>query len=48
MSQHDVSGLLMTYSERARKTHSAEKFHEAVRELKRELSAQEIKKMKIG
>lgn len=37
----------MTYSEQAQRARDAEKLQEIARELKRELSASEIKKMKV-
>lgn len=47
MNQYGLSGLLMTYSARAAKATSTEQLQELARELKRELSAGEIKKMKV-
>lgn len=47
MNQHDVSGLLKTYAEKAMRARSSEHLREIVRELKRELSAAEIKRMKV-
>ena len=37
MNNYDVSGILLTYSEKARKAETTEKLRNTVRELKREL-----------
>lgn len=37
MNNYDVSGILQTYSEKARKAETTEKIRDVVRELKREL-----------
>lgn len=48
MNQHDVSGVLMTYSAKCRKARNSEHLKELVRELKRELNSKEISKMEIN
>lgn len=47
MNQWELAGLLMTYSEKARRASSTERLQELARELKRELNASEIKRMKV-
>lgn len=46
MNQYDVSGLLMTYSEKCRNAMDSEHLKELVRDLKMELNSKEILKMK--
>lgn len=43
MNQHDVSGILMTYSMKARKSRNKEQLKELVKELKQELDLRLIK-----
>lgn len=45
MNQHDVSGLLMTYSMKCSKARDSDHLKELVRNLKRELNSKEISKM---
>ena len=47
MNNLDVSGLLRTYSEKCSKARNDEHLKDMVRELKKELSSEEIKKMKV-
>lgn len=47
MNNLDVSGLLQTYAEKCRKTRNEEHLKEIVRELKRELNSDEIRKLKV-
>lgn len=46
MNQYDISGILRTYSEKCSKARNDEQLKEFIRELKRELNANEIKKIK--
>lgn len=48
MNQYDVSGLLITYSEKCRKARDSEHLKKLVRDLKRELNSKEISKMTKG
>lgn len=43
----DLSGVLQTYAEKCRKARNDEHLKELVRELKKELSSEEIKKLKV-
>ena len=45
MNQYDVSGILMTYSEKCRKVRNSEQLKKLVRDLKKELNSKEISKM---
>lgn len=47
MNNFDVSGLLRTYSEKCKNARNSEHLKEIIRELKRELNAEEIKKLKV-
>ena len=47
MTNLDVAGLLMTYSEKCRKAYNTENLKNIIRDLKKELNAEEIKKLKI-
>jgi len=47
MNNLDVAGLLRTYSEKCANARNSEHLKELVRELKRELNSEEIKKLKI-
>lgn len=47
MNNLDVSGLLRTYSEKCSRARNDEHLKEMVRELKKELSAEEIRKMEV-
>ena len=44
MNKYDVAGLLKTYSEKCTKATSKEKLQDIIRELKRELNSEEIRK----
>ena len=44
MDKYDVAGLLKTYSEKCTKATSKEKLQDIIRELKRELNSEEIRK----
>jgi hypothetical protein len=46
MNQYNVSGLLTTYAQKCSKARNAEHLKELVRDLKKELNSDEIKKMK--
>lgn len=48
MNNLDVSGLLTTYSEKCRKARDSEHLKEIIRDLKRELNSEEIKKLKMS
>lgn len=45
MNRYDVSGLLMTYSEKCKNARDSEQLKKLVRDLKRELNSKEIGKM---
>lgn len=47
MNNFDVAGLLKTYSEKCSRAMNNEQLKEFVKELKRELNSEEIKKMKV-
>lgn len=47
MNNLDVAGLLRTYSEKCRDARDSEHLKELVRDLKRELNAEEIRKLKV-
>ena len=47
MNNLDVSGLLTTYSIKCSKARNDEHLKDLIRELKKELSAEEIRKMKV-
>ncbi|ADL03356.1 hypothetical protein Closa_1377 [[Clostridium] saccharolyticum WM1] len=47
MNNLDVAGLLKTYSERCLNARNAEHLREIVRDLKRELNAEEIRKLRM-
>jgi len=47
MNNLDIAGLLITYSEKCRKARDAEHLKEIVRDLKKELNSDEIKKLRI-
>lgn len=47
MNNLDVAGLLMTYSEKCRKAKKSEHLKEIIRDLKKELNSDVIKKLKI-
>jgi hypothetical protein len=47
MNQLDVAGLLRTYAEKAGSARSTEKLKDVVRNLKRELNSDAIKKMTV-
>ena len=44
MNNLDVSGLLTTYAEKARKARSAEQLKKIIRDLKRELDLRKVKR----
>lgn len=44
MNNFDVSGILMTYSEKARKAQNSKQLKEVIKELKRELDLRKIEK----
>ena len=48
MTNLDVAGLLTTYSKRCGNARSNEHLKEIIRELKRELNSEEIKKLRIS
>lgn len=48
MNNFDVAGILRTYSEQCRLARSSEQLKKIVRDLKKELNAAEIKKLKIS
>lgn len=47
MNNLDVSGLLKTYSMKCRDARDSEHLKELVRDLKKELNSEEIKKLKV-
>ncbi len=47
MNNLDVSGLLQTYAEKCRKARNKEHLKEIIRDLKKELNSDEIRKMKV-
>lgn len=47
MNQYDVAGLLKTYAEASRRAYNTKKLQELVRELKRELNYETIRKMYV-
>ncbi|HYE69380.1 MAG TPA: hypothetical protein VEA58_12255 [Anaerovoracaceae bacterium] len=47
MNNLDVSGLLTTYSIKCARARNDEHLKDLIRELKKELSAEEIRKMKV-
>lgn len=47
MNNLDVAGLLMTYSGKCRKARNSEHLKEIIRDLKKELNSDVIKKLKI-
>lgn len=47
MNNLDVAGLLMTYSEKCRKAKNSKHLKEIVRDLKKKLNSEEIRKLKM-
>jgi hypothetical protein len=47
MNNLDVSGLLMTYSMKCKDARDSEHLKELVRDLKKELNSEEIKKLRV-
>lgn len=47
MNNLDVSGLLMTYSMKCKNARDSERLKELVRDLKKELNSEEIKKLRV-